>query len=89
MIADVLLIILGSFITVLFTVMGLVTWVVPDSVNDSFVYLGTFVGKLQPLFPVDTASLVAVTLLSFIGFYYGYKLIIKAWGWIRGASYNK
>lgn len=88
MLIDVILIVVGSFVTVLFTTLGIVSLAVPDAINDALLTLGSYVGRLQPLFPVDTFASVMVFLLSFIGFYYAYRLILKVWGWIRGADYR-
>ena len=89
MITDIALYLLGLIMTLMFTISDSIAsgWTVwPASLLNGLTYFFQQLMIFNFLFPIDTLLSVIVFIINFEVVYFGVKLLLKLFNYIRGAS---
>ncbi len=79
MIIDIFVLLIGTFLWILTSILRLVAFVIPDQIEASVNYILGYFGFITGIFPVETAFTAFIIYLQFILLLYTFKLI--RWFW--------
>ena len=76
MIVDILLFIIGSFVSLVASAFGLVSFVIPDQVEEAVAYFIGFLDYASGIANIPVLLEAIGTLFGFFAFWYGIKLVL-------------